>query len=141
MPEIEIRVEAMVVREGKILLANHEKRDESYWVLPGGHLERSETLIQAVARELKEEFGVKATVGALALVHEYVGDNRQTLNLAFRAEIAGEPRAIPQGKLKSARWVPLADLDKIDLRPPIAAALRRVVEQPRAAATYWSATA
>ena len=103
MQDIEIRAEAIIIRKGEILLANHEKQDDSYWVLPGGHLEPGETLPEALARELKEELSIATTVGALALVHEYIAPDRQTLNLAFRAELEGKVRAVPQGKLKDAR--------------------------------------
>lgn len=44
--------------EGSILLARHEK--DSPWVLPGGHIEANEALHDAMMREIREEFGLKA---------------------------------------------------------------------------------
>lgn len=40
-----------------------QRRDNSFWVMPGGHLNKKETFIQAVEREVKEETGfiVKTT--------------------------------------------------------------------------------
>ncbi len=48
-------------KEGKILLLEKEKRDKSgtYWDLPGGRMNRGETLIDALRRELEEEIALK----------------------------------------------------------------------------------
>ncbi|MDA9129023.1 NUDIX hydrolase [Candidatus Gracilibacteria bacterium] len=43
--------------EGKYLLVKHSKSE--MWTIPGGHIEGSETLQQAIKRELKEEFNFK----------------------------------------------------------------------------------
>ena len=41
--------------EGKLLWCRHKDRDT--WEVPGGHIEPSETAIEAAARELQEETG------------------------------------------------------------------------------------
>jgi len=130
MGAIEVRAEGLLIRDGRILLVNHEKRDASYWVLPGGHVEHGETLTQALRRELKEELNLDATVGALALVHDYIAPKRHVVNHAFRVEAEGEVRVKPDGPLQGARWFPLDDLGSIDLRPPIAEVLRRIAASP-----------
>ncbi len=56
-------VEAVVVREGQILLIRRE--DDGLWALPGGLVEVGETLAQAVQRELEEEAGVHGRVTRL----------------------------------------------------------------------------
>ncbi len=136
MPVIEVRAEAILVRNGRILLVNHVKRGASYWVLPGGHVEHGETLEQALAREMKEELRLDVSVGTLAVVHDYIVPGRHVVNHAFRVSAPGEPEAVPQGALKAAKWVPLGDLGRIDLRPPIAMALRDIIEKTRSAAVY-----
>ena len=44
--------------EGQILLAQH--KPNTPWVLPGGHVEREETLHNAMIREIHEEFSINA---------------------------------------------------------------------------------
>ena len=43
--------------DGKYLLVQHHKSD--IWTLPGGHIDKWETLHQALKREIKEEFQLK----------------------------------------------------------------------------------
>lgn len=148
MPAIEIRAEAVLVREGRLLLVSHEKGGESYWVLPGGHVSHGETLALALAREMREELALDVAVGALALVHDYIAPtrpgssrgSRHVVNHAFRVRTSGEPKAAPQGALKAAKWVPLAELDRLDLRPPVADVLRRIANAPDAPAIYLPRT-
>lgn len=56
------RVQAIVVREQKILMAKHREAEAEYWCLPGGGLEGDETLEEGVLRELKEEGNVDGRV-------------------------------------------------------------------------------
>lgn len=130
MPKIEVRAEAILIRDGRILLARHEKKGAAYFVLPGGHVEHGETLAEALQRELVEELDLDAAVGELALVHDYIAKDRHVVNHAFRVTASGEPRVTPEGALTGAEWVPLADLGRVDLRPPIAAEIRRLAEAP-----------
>jgi 8-oxo-dGTP diphosphatase len=58
-PEI---VAALLMRSGRVLLC-HRSGDRRWypdvWDLPGGHVEDGEPPIQALARELKEELGIR----------------------------------------------------------------------------------
>jgi len=56
------RVQAIVVRAGRVLLAKHRLKRREHWCLPGGGLEGNETLEEGVLRELKEECNVNGRV-------------------------------------------------------------------------------
>lgn len=56
-------VEAVVVRDGKILLI--QRSDDHLWALPGGLAEVGESPAQAVERELWEESGVRGRADRL----------------------------------------------------------------------------
>lgn len=45
-------------RQDQILLLKVQKSDESFWELPGGRVQKGETEVQAVYRELLEETGI-----------------------------------------------------------------------------------
>ena len=55
--------EAVVVREGKILLI--KRSDNGLWAVPGGLVEVGETLAEAAQRELWEETGIRGQVTRL----------------------------------------------------------------------------
>jgi mutator protein MutT len=60
-------VAAVLEKDGRWLLAKRKKGDRfsGLWEFPGGKLEPGETSRQCLARELYEEFGIRARVGRL----------------------------------------------------------------------------
>jgi ADP-ribose pyrophosphatase YjhB (NUDIX family) len=128
MPQL--RVAAIIVREKQILLVEHRKRGQRYWVLPGGRLEGQETLDAALRRELGEELRLEARVGPLVIVCESLAPDRHVVNLNFHAEIGekAEPQLDPRDAvLVGWQWVSVDQLPRLDFRPPIAEAVRAVI--------------
>lgn len=59
-------VVAVIVRDGRLLLAQRDPKRSDYawlWECPGGKVEDGETLRDALARALSEELGVQAEIG------------------------------------------------------------------------------
>ena len=54
------RSAVFVVENGKVLLLYRKKDNKEYYVVPGGTIEKDETLEQTTIRELKEETGYVA---------------------------------------------------------------------------------
>lgn len=71
---VNLRVGAVIVKEGKLLMAGNARSGYLYSV--GGRIKLGETAEEAVVREVLEETGVRLAVGRLAFVHEnyFMGD-------------------------------------------------------------------
>ncbi len=57
------RVRGIIIEDGKIALIERVKGDRTYYIFPGGGVEKGETILQALHREMKEELGVEVSVG------------------------------------------------------------------------------
>jgi ADP-ribose pyrophosphatase YjhB (NUDIX family) len=128
----QMRVAAIIVRGTQILLVEHRKRGDHYWVLPGGRLEGLETLEAALRRELNEELSLEARVGPLVMVSEMLAPDRHVVNLMFHAEIgeSAEPRLDRADPVLAGwQWVSTDQLPRLDFRPPIADAVRAVIAE------------
>lgn len=71
---LNIRVGAIIMKDGKILMAGNERANYLYSV--GGRIKFGETAEEAVVREVYEETGVKMEIDRLGFVHEnyFYGD-------------------------------------------------------------------
>lgn len=65
-------VAAIIERDGQILLAQRPPQADQagLWEFAGGKVESGETQPQALVRELREELGIDATVGAYIASHQ-----------------------------------------------------------------------
>lgn len=92
-------------RDGKLLLGQRPegKPWAGWWELPGGKLEPGETVLQALARELEEELGIRVTAATrwVTYVHAYP---HTTVRLAFCrvTDWEGDPRGLENQRLE---WV------------------------------------
>lgn len=125
---IRVRVGAIVVHAGFILLVNHRRLGRSYWVLPGGALEAGESLAAGAEREVREETGVEVHMDRLLyLVESFPSDGaRHNLDVVFHTHL----RDAKAAHLSPAKWVieqpefvPLERLAGLVFLPPIATEL------------------
>jgi 8-oxo-dGTP diphosphatase len=126
--------------EGRVLLVERAKPPGmGQWSVPGGSLEGSETLAQAVAREVREETGLVVEVGPLSCVVERMSDDFHYVILDYLARvIAGPPGSsklvpIPGTDASAARWVSPDELLKL----PLTEGLLVVLERARAQHATW----
>jgi 8-oxo-dGTP pyrophosphatase MutT (NUDIX family) len=114
------RLQAAIVREGRLLLVECKLPDEPpFWVLPGGGREAGESDAEAVAREVREELGVEVEVGrVLDDVPADPPDGTYTRWRTFLCRLTrGEPAAVGTdgtAELTAVRWLPLWDCEAWD---------------------------
>ncbi|MCI5731975.1 MAG: NUDIX domain-containing protein [Eubacterium sp.] len=86
------RSQAVVCRNGKLLLVEHRMKGRDFFNLPGGGIEEDETPAEAALRELSEEAGVEGRV-IRPLAIEYKPDLESRI-FTFLVEIPED--AVPQ---------------------------------------------
>lgn len=126
-------VAAVIERDGLFLLTLRPDGTHlaGHWEFPGGKCHAGETHAEALARELREELDVTATVGALvhAVTHDYPG---RTVSLSFyRCTFTGTPSAMIGQQM---RWVPRTELSALPFPEADAALVRQLAgdESPEA---------
>jgi 8-oxo-dGTP diphosphatase len=100
---------AVVERGGRLLVTRRQKgvHLEGFWEFPGGKCDAGETLQACLARELREELAVDATIGAEIYTVSHAYPERTVELHFFQCELRGEP--VPQIG-QEMRWVPRAEL-------------------------------
>ena len=131
---IEFRCSAVVVRRQSVLLVHRTRGDEDDWVLPGGTPRAGESMAACARREVLEETGLHVDPSRVAFVLEVLGPGRgtRTVDIVFAASDA-EPGAEPgqQEPGLSPAFVPVEEINRLDLRPPLAGHLRGMTGRRR----------
>jgi len=141
-----IRVAAIIVRDGEILLVRHVKHGKTYWLLPGGGVRYGETLEEALGRELKEETNLDVVVERPVMINDSVPPDRHrhVLNIYFTARITGGRLLAEESDvLKEVRFFPietLADLPLFypDIRAPLLNAYSRGFPETLYLGNIWT---
>lgn len=127
-----VRVAAIIVQDGAILLVRHVKGGKTYWLLPGGGVEYGESLEKAVEREVKEETNLSIRVDKLVFVNDSIppDGHRHIVNLYFTADrVGGELKQGPDDVLAELRFVPVTELPALQFYPDIRDALLPAIRE------------
>lgn len=116
-------VGAIVLEKGELLLIRRDTEPaRGQWSLPGGRVEWGESLVEACAREVREETGIEIDVEGIAGIAERIipDDEGEVTYHYVIVDFWARPRAhaVTAGDDASdVRWVPVGDLHEMPLTP------------------------
>ena len=123
MPARTIRCQGAIVRDHQLLLIQHREHatGRAYWLLPGGGQEGTETEIDCVIREMREETGLDVAVERLLLdVSDYPGGVYQRLHTYLCRVTGGQAAPGYEPEVEAADFYAIAAVAWFDLRAPAA---------------------
>ena len=112
----ELTVLCLIEDGNKILLQNRVKNDWKGYTLPGGHVEKGESFVDAVKREMKEETGLDILNPQLVGIKQFPildGQNEEGryIVLLFRtSQFTGEVVSSKEGQME---WVDRKNLSNM----------------------------
>ena len=128
---IRLGVRAAIIRDDAILLVAFDDENGFHYNLPGGGVESSETLYDAVRREVREETAAEVEVKELLFVYECfppdygfsLDEKTHCVDFLFRCALCdgSEPRLPdnPDENEVAIHWIPLAKFPDTPLVPQI----------------------
>lgn len=125
---IRLAVRAAIVHQGRLLLVNaYPPGGPVLWVLPGGGVERGESLTAALMREVFEETGLSIRPGAPVLVNEFHDPDTgfHQVEIAFHATLAAAGAVPPSftgwtdraGVVNRHKWVDQSEISALCHKP------------------------
>jgi 8-oxo-dGTP pyrophosphatase MutT (NUDIX family) len=118
----DIGVKALIVKDGHLLLL--KRRDHGVWEMPGGRINRGETIENALLRELSEELPGGRALQVSRIVHAQQTDftlpNGNHLMLLFFEVIGRIPQEVALSpEHEDSTWVSAAGLSQLRLQPQV----------------------
>lgn len=110
--KVELTTLCLVYNQNKILLQNRVKKDWKGYALPGGHVERGESIVSSVIREIKEETGLTIKHPKLCGVKQFPIDGGRYIVFLFETdEYEGELISSEEGKME---WIDRNKLSQLN---------------------------
>ncbi|PWW39919.1 MULTISPECIES: NUDIX hydrolase [Paenibacillus] len=113
----------------KILMVRNVDDSSDRWSLPGGAVEREESLDQAAIREAKEETGLDIKVHGIVAVNEckFPKKEEHVIFITFKGEVlGGNEEIVRPNEISEIAWI---DIERAEqLMPYYKDGLRRLID-------------
>ncbi len=107
----ERRIEAaggvVVAGDGQVLLVHRPRYDD--WTLPKGKLDPGESFEEAALREVREETGLRCTLGRELATTEYRDSKARPKIVRYWLMEVGSGEFEPNDEVDEVRWLPVTD--------------------------------
>lgn len=110
-----IRITGILIENNEILLVQQKLSDKRNWSLPGGRLERGETLSQGLIREMKEETGLDVEIVRMLYLCDVAASSNTILHITFLIKRIGGEIELPSNEfdenpIHDVKFVPISEL-------------------------------
>lgn len=110
---VELTVLCLVHKDGYYLLQNRTKKDWKGYTLPGGHVEKGESIVDAVVREMQEETGLTVLNPHLCGVKQFPIEGGRYLVFLFETQqFEGNLASSDEGEM---HWISTQQLHNVNL--------------------------
>lgn len=125
-----IRVTGVLIENGEILVVKQKMSSSRNWSLPGGRLERGETIRQGLIREMREETGLDVDIVRLLYLCDIEGSANTVLHITFLLKRTGGDITLPtnefdENPIHDVCFVPICQLTEYGFSEHF----RKLVEQ------------
>jgi ADP-ribose pyrophosphatase YjhB (NUDIX family) len=135
---VTVRVAALVIQHGRVLVVYQNKDGRMCWMLPGGTADFAETFADALRREMAEELDLDLMVERPLAIVESISPDLEAYPVHMlhvvmlctaRRPVDLEALMVSDENTRDVRLVEPSQLNGLDLRPGIAAFIAQCVER------------
>jgi 8-oxo-dGTP diphosphatase len=111
----EFTVLCLIEDGDRLLLQDRVKADWKGYTLPGGHVEKGESFVDAVIREMKEETGLDIYEPKLVGIKQFPIEGGRYIVMLYKAtKFSGEVVSSEEGRIEWVEYSRLSEINTVD---------------------------
>jgi 8-oxo-dGTP diphosphatase len=114
------RAAVIIIKDNRILLMKRKKDKEIYYTIPGGTLDKGESLEKTAVREIKEETNLDIVLGELLWnIKDGISECSYFLCRSFSGTLKLGGPEVKRNSFYCLKWVLIEKIKKINLKPEL----------------------